>query len=251
MFATNNRNGFLCGRVLKERGYEPDELILHAKGKGRFQREIAGLFPDASVIFWDEEGRQALAERFYPEGAILLSVNFAYIFSSNELDLFAHAYNLHTGFLPWNRGVNTNVWSIVEETPAGVSLHVMTKELDRGDVLAQCEVEVLPWDTGKTLYARLEEASAQLLAENIDKLMASCACSAGIAPDQEGSYHRYADFERLRKLQLDEVCTMGDCLNCLRALTFPPYEGAYFVDSSGRKVFVEVSLKPEGENKMS
>ena len=54
-----------------------------------------------------------------------LSVLFGYILRPECLDLFpAGVVNLHPAYLPFNRGVYPNVWSIVEGTPSGVTSDV-------------------------------------------------------------------------------------------------------------------------------
>lgn len=57
------------------------------------------------------------------------------------------AVNLHIGYLPFNRGAHPNVWSAVEGTPSGVSLHYIDKGIDTGDIIEQRVVELSPDDT--------------------------------------------------------------------------------------------------------
>ena len=52
--------------------------------------------------------------------------------------------NLHTGYLPWNRGMYPNVWPLVDWSPAGVTLHWMDEGIDTGDIIAQWRVDVVP-----------------------------------------------------------------------------------------------------------
>jgi len=49
--------------------------------------------------------------------------------------------NLHISLLPWNRGADPNLWSFVEGTPSGVTVHYMDEGVDTGDVIAQRELE--------------------------------------------------------------------------------------------------------------
>lgn len=64
-------------------------------------------------------------------------------------------------------------------------------------------------------------------------------------PAIEGNLNLKKDFERLRHLNLNEQGTFGDFLNRLRALTHDDFRNAWFVDASGRKVFVRIVLEPE------
>ena len=44
---------------------------------------------------------------------------------------------LHPGMLPYNRGMHPYYWSIVECTPAGVSIHFIDEKVDAGKLLCQ------------------------------------------------------------------------------------------------------------------
>jgi len=48
--------------------------------------------------------------------------------------------NLHVSFLPWNRGADPNLWSFLEDTPKGVSIHYIDEGIDTGDIIAQKEL---------------------------------------------------------------------------------------------------------------
>lgn len=95
-----------------------------------------------------------------------LSVCFGYIFKQPYINFFPKGIvNLHTSFLPYNRGANPNVWSIIDPYPAGVTLHYVDKGIDTGDIISQQEILVHPSDTGKTLYEKLSQAAFQLFVE--------------------------------------------------------------------------------------
>lgn len=48
--------------------------------------------------------------------------------------------NLHISLLPWNRGADPNLWSFLEDTPKGVTIHYIDKGLDTGDIIIQKEL---------------------------------------------------------------------------------------------------------------
>lgn len=86
----------------------------------------------------------------------LISYRYRYILKQELLDRFVHkAINLHTSFLPWNRGADPNLWSFLENTPKGVTIHYLDGGIDTGDIIAQRTVEYMPDDTLKISYARL------------------------------------------------------------------------------------------------
>ena len=64
--------------------------------------------------------------------------------------------NIHPSLLPKYKGLDTHARAIDGgEVVAGCSVHVVTEELDAGEVLGRAEVPVLPGDTPETLAARV------------------------------------------------------------------------------------------------
>ena len=64
--------------------------------------------------------------------------------------------NIHPSLLPKNKGLDTHARAIDGgDVVAGCSVHVVTEELDAGEVLGRAEVPVLPGDTPETLAARV------------------------------------------------------------------------------------------------
>ena len=69
---------------------------------------------------------------------LTVSYTYRYILTEEVLSaLNNNVVNLHNSFLPFNRGADPNLWSIVEGTPRGVSLHYMDSKLDKGYIIAQ------------------------------------------------------------------------------------------------------------------
>ncbi len=63
----------------------------------------------------------------------LISFSYRYIISKEILNCFKDkAINLHISYLPWNKGADPNLWSILENTPQGVTIHQMDYKLDAG-----------------------------------------------------------------------------------------------------------------------
>ena len=65
------------------------------------------------------------------------------------------AINFHDGPLPEYAGLNTPVWALLNgETQHGVTWHLMTREVDRGDILAQRRFDLTDSETALTLNTR-------------------------------------------------------------------------------------------------
>ncbi|ODP39474.1 phosphoribosylglycinamide formyltransferase [Sphingomonas turrisvirgatae] len=64
--------------------------------------------------------------------------------------------NIHPSLLPLYKGLDTHARAIAAgNAEAGCSVHVVTEELDGGEVLGQARVPILPGDTPDTLAARV------------------------------------------------------------------------------------------------
>lgn len=99
--------------------------------------------------------------------------------------------NLHISCLPWNRGADPNLWSFLENTPAGVTIHVMDSGLDTGAILLQQEVAFGDDETLRSTYETLQSTMLGLLAAHWAELRGGAILSwpqpAG------GSLHRVRD----------------------------------------------------------
>lgn len=71
--------------------------------------------------------------------------------------------NIHPSLLPKYRGLDTYARALdAGDTKAGASVHLVSAEVDAGEVLGQAEVAVQPGDTPETLAARVLLAEHQL-----------------------------------------------------------------------------------------
>lgn len=64
--------------------------------------------------------------------------------------------NIHPSLLPKHKGLDTHQRAIdAGDSEAGCSVHLVTEELDGGEILGQAAVAILPDDTAETLAARV------------------------------------------------------------------------------------------------
>ncbi|RJX66720.1 phosphoribosylglycinamide formyltransferase [Tsuneonella suprasediminis] len=71
--------------------------------------------------------------------------------------------NIHPSLLPKYTGLDTHARAIAAgDAKGGVSVHLVTEELDAGEILGQIEVAIIPGDTADRLAARVLIAEHQL-----------------------------------------------------------------------------------------
>ncbi len=247
LFLGNNWMGWQALRWLVEREEQIVGLVLHPHERRRYGEEIlsASRTLDAPVFDGSQlRCRETLEAIRALQPEIALSICFGYILSRDFLDLFpGGVINLHTSYLPYNRGANPNVWSIIEDAPAGVTLHYMDASVDTGDIIAQEAVCTDITDTGETLYRKLETAGVSLL-QRIWPHIRSGTAGRFAQPKTALTTHRLRDLEQIDEIDLDRTYTARDLINILRARTFPPFPGAYIRDN-GRKIYLRLQLIPE------
>ena len=100
--------------------------------------------------------------------------------------------NLHIGYLPYNRGAHPNFWAFYENTPSGVTIHIIDEGIDSGDILYQKYVTFLKYEiTFSQTYQRLIKEVEKLFIKNIEHIL----LKKYIPKKQKGraTYHKIAD----------------------------------------------------------
>jgi len=244
----NNALGLRVAQFFHSQRIELAGLVVHPDSKARFKAEIVAACQLGEHQILEASLLETHGEQWIQSiGATLgVSAAFAYILRAPILAALPRGIaNIHTSLLPYNRGVYPNVWSIVEKTPAGVTLHWIDGGVDTGEIIAARAVDVEPFDTGKTLYEKLEDAAVELFRESWPAIASGNASSQ--KQQGSGSFHRYRDVEAIDCIDLDATYRAGDLIDILRARTFPPYLGAYFVHN-GRKIYLRLELEGEDED---
>ncbi|HEY0086140.1 MAG TPA: phosphoribosylglycinamide formyltransferase, partial [Allosphingosinicella sp.] len=81
--------------------------------------------------------------------------------------------NIHPSLLPLYKGLNTHSRAILAgEMFGGCSVHLVTEELDGGQVLAQAKVRIRERDTAETLAARVLAEEHKLYPQALDTFCA-------------------------------------------------------------------------------
>lgn len=244
LYMANNWIGWQVLKWLKVNDEEIIGLVIHPEDRRKYGDELihtANLPSDKIFIGSKLKDPDVIKcmEELRPD--IGISVLFGYILKPEFIDLFSQGLiNLHPALLPYNRGTNPNVWSIVEGTPAGVTLHYIDKCVDTGDIIAQKEVSVESIDTGEMLYHKLERASVELFTKQWH-LIRSGKAQRKPQPSEYGTSHKVKDLERIDKIDLDAEYNARDLINIIRARTYSPYPGAYFQDGE-KKIYMRLGL---------
>jgi methionyl-tRNA formyltransferase len=139
--------------------------------------------------------------------------------------------NLHPSLLPYARGKDPNFWSIVEESPFGVSIHYVIPEIDAGDVAYQREIAYSWEDTGETLYQKAAETMVALFRDSYSRII-NFDIPRHPQAHASGTFHKRKELDVRSLIDLDQRYTARQLLNLLRARTFRPHAACRFVDGT-------------------
>ena len=122
----------------------------------------------------------------------VVSYGFPYIVAPEVIDhVGGNIINLHISYLPWNRGADPVFWSLVDDTPKGVTIHYIEPALDAGDIIVQREVVPDTEDTLATYHEKLHSSIIGLFRENWPSIR-NGTCPR-VPQGGGGSYHRSVD----------------------------------------------------------
>lgn len=103
---------------------------------------------------------------------------------------YGRSVNLHISYLPFNRGADPNLWSWIDDTKKGVTLHEIAPQVDAGRVLLKKQVWFGEYETLKTSYDKLQHEILILF--------------KSYWLEQFGTYHRTSD-----RRQVEHLLTKG------------------------------------------
>lgn len=122
-----------------------------------------------------------------------VSYRYRHILSRECVDYFkGNIINMHISYLPWNKGSDPNLWSWLDDTPRGVTIHRLEPGLDSGAVFVQEEVPIdAQTATLRSSYAALSCRLEALFVHNIKRIMDGTL--QPVPQSGRGSYHNSAD----------------------------------------------------------
>lgn len=180
------------------------------------RERIAALKPDLAICAW-----------------------FGHILKPSFLQLFpSGVLNIHSSWLPYNRGKYPHIWAMINGSFHGVSIHFVEEGIDTGDIICQKRVKIFDDDIAEDVYERTLNAAFDLFANN----WLSISQNAFNPISQHGgSYHAGKEIDSISEIHLDKEYSGKEIINLLRARSFKDRSYAYFA-SNGSKIYVKVQF---------
>lgn len=132
--------------------------------------------------------------------SLIISYNYTYLIDKSVIRFMnGNMINLHISYLPWNRGVSPNIWSFIDDTPKGVTIHQISPDFDTGKILYQKQIF---FDTGQETFAssyqKLHETITELFQEKWEEIR-TLSFSLTEQQTDAGSYHSKKDMQMLQE----------------------------------------------------
>lgn len=150
------------------------------------------------VIKYEQKLTHDYLDEVKPE--LIISYGYRFIIKKDVIEKYKNRIiNLHISLLPWNKGADPNIWSFLEDSPKGVTIHLIDEGVDTGDILFQKEIFFDEHkETLASTYDRLQFEIQNLFKQNWNSIR-----KLDFSPQKQqsvGSVHYIKDFEKIKNL---------------------------------------------------
>ena len=96
----------------------------------------------------------------------IICFGYKYIICKDVINYLPNRiFNLHISYLPFNKGYYPNLWSHIEKTPSGVSIHQIDEGIDTGNIVSKTYVNFENEKNISKAYRKLLRLSSEVLAD--------------------------------------------------------------------------------------
>jgi methionyl-tRNA formyltransferase len=230
------------------KGYKPDILMVTDESSDEIKKLIQlSDLPNSKIFVGSPKTNNV--ENYLQKLNLdyIFGIHYPYIITETLLTMPKVGFlNLHPAYLPYNRGWHTPSWSILDKTPAGATLHFMSKDLDLGDIIHQKKVNIDPNDTANSLYKKIKSLELEVFIEAFENILKK---EFNLIPQNknEGTSHKKKElFEAsISKLDLNGMYNLEELMDKLRALTTNNVSEAAYFEKYGKKYRVQVNISKE------
>ena len=149
------------------------------------------------------------------------------------------SFNLHKSLLPLHSGANPIFWTILNNTPAGHTIHKMNDKIDAGEIILQKKVRYYLSFDARGLYEKVEKEQIKDFFKFITRPNFYLKRPKKNKFNKK-NYHFIENFKKFKKVNFFSQKKYWNTISLLRALTFQPFSNIIF--KINRKLF-SVSIK--------
>tara|TARA_B100000900_G_C20554144_1_gene706036 strand:+ start:535 stop:1158 length:624 start_codon:yes stop_codon:yes gene_type:complete len=160
------------------------------------------------------------------DASIVISVLYDTILTSSVME-GKKCYNFHPGILPEYRGAGAYSWTLInEDKKSGITLHLIDKGIDTGDIIEIREFIVSETDTAYSLNERGNVLIFKMFKDWFVDLLEENFVAVPQPSENAKTYYRN-DLDRVKNLT-----------KYIRALHFPGKESSYYINNKGKKTYI-------------
>lgn len=241
----NNWGGLQILKALQLYEEEVIGLVVHEPGKRKYTGDIvlqSGLSSDKIIrakVLRKPGGIQWMKD-LKPD--IIVCAFFGYLLKKPILGIPKHGcINLRPSYLPINRGWQPNEWPIIDGSAAGVSIHYIDEGADTGPVIARRRIDITAVDTGESVHRKLVYGLMELFIDEWPNILETQPTPQNQL--DEPTHHTKNEIDKFNELELSEFYNLRELLDVLRARTYPPYPGCYYIHPvTKEKIYVWIKL---------
>jgi methionyl-tRNA formyltransferase len=123
--------------------------------------------------------------------------------------------NCHGALLPWNRGAHPNLWSVIENTPKGGTIHMIDENIDMGEVIAQKEIDLEDNETLSSSYWKIRDLLEDMFITNWNNIKNNTWVSLSI-DWSVGTLHYRKDLKKVENLLINgwdtKICELKNMI---------------------------------------
>jgi methionyl-tRNA formyltransferase len=149
-----------------------------------------------------------------------------------------HIINCHPAFLPFNRGSHHSFWTIMNDTPAGATLHFMVEKIDAGPIIDQMSTKYSLNTSSEMLQNRCNKLCLLLLDKNIKKIM------QGEIKDlykvRGGSIHFKKEISQASTIKANQKIKGRNLLKLIQATKNKQH--GFYIEVEGQKFLIQCTI---------
>tara|TARA_B100001059_G_scaffold102681_1_gene102433 strand:+ start:14502 stop:15260 length:759 start_codon:yes stop_codon:yes gene_type:complete len=169
---------------------------------------------------------------------VIVSCGFNYIIEERVISLSKIiAINVHPTLLPKYRGYRSGPYIIMNsEKFSGVTIHKITSEMDKGDILIQRKFSISKFDTTKSMIRKTNEIEGKLLDEALKMIMNK---KIKLIKQDESLSSTYNYIREPKDSLIDPNKSIVELYDFIRSCDYENYPAFFHIE--GQKVLIKLS----------
>ena len=138
------------------------------------------------------------------EGTYFLNLWGSTFLTKEFISRFKMCFNIHPSYLPFGRGRDPIIWTILNQWPAGATFHLIDEDIDTGPILYQEEIDWKLPITGIELYNRVLATCLHVFEVGLQRLIDG---EFNLNPQQNADLvtHKRSDTDLIRNISVEDL----------------------------------------------